>query len=312
MKLKNGLSTSTTTIDFYLAPKVLAQMRSGAGHRFFTIAKDSFESIGHKVNMLADTPENLFNSIASRHYAMCHFKSAPHQRAVDVRRTAIGPFYTIENEPFRGNYRLTNTGFDPLDVPSQAANRFFKVWEKRTAQPTVGVEPRGFVLVALQGKLLDHRRGQEMSPINMVKATIAQEGLRPIFIKLHPKETYTEAELTAIQTLCSEPRVQIYEGDLNNALQSCAYIVTQNSSVIMKGLFYRKPSILFADCEYHHPFQSLRKGATLASAFSNILTHRPAFEKYAYWYFQCNCINTSRDWAGDMILQQLRDLGWEI
>jgi hypothetical protein len=302
----------TKTIDFYLAPKVLDQMLRGDGHQFFSIAKECLEKVGHKVNMFSDTPINLLASATSPNHAMFHFKDTNHQRAVDVRRTAIGPFYSIEKEPLRWNYRLVDTAFDPSNVPSQTANGFFHVWEKLVAQHVEGIEPRGFVLVALQGKLLDHRRGQEMSPIDMLKATIAQETSRQILIKFHPKEKYTEAELAAVRGLCNEPRVQIYEGDLNRALQNCAYIVSQNSSVILKGLFYRKPSIVFAECEYHHPFQSLRKNATLASAFSNVLINQPAFEKFAYWYFQCNCINTSREWAGDMILQQLRDFGWKI
>jgi hypothetical protein len=300
------------TIDFYLAPKVLDQMRRGDDHQFFGTAKDCLENLGHKVNMFSDTPINLLASAASPNYAMFHFKNANHQRAVDVRRTAIGPFYSIEKDPFRWNYRLVDTAFDPSNVPSQDANSFFRVWEKLVAQKVANTEPRGFVLVALQGKLLDHRRGQEMSPFEMLQATIAQETSRRILIKFHPKEKYTERELTAVWGLCNVPRVQIYEGDLNKALQNCAYVVSQNSSVILKGLFYRKPSIIFADCEYHHPFQSLRKSATLTSAFSSVLINQPAFEKFAYWYFQCNCINTSREWAGDMILQHLRDFGWKI
>jgi len=177
----------------------------------------------------------------------------------------------------------------PVDVPPQKANNFFAIWQ-RLLKARPPVEPQGAVLVALQGKLLKRRSMQTMSPLDMIKQTVAHDPTRDILLKLHPKETYSDAELTAIRDLCGA-RVRVIDGDLKTA---------------------KRPAILFGDCEYHHPFLSVRRGVPVSDAFAQVTKLDVPFEQYAYWYLQLNCINTSRDWAGGMIVDQCRELGWEI
>lgn len=297
-------------VNFYISPNRIKAMNDGTGHPFFSRAQTAFESLGLTVNYIEDTDANRAESIFLDAYAMFFFKDSFHDHALDVRGTPIGPFYRMEKEADRARYRLVDRAFNPDEIPRQKANSFFKIWQRLLIPETVA-PIEGAVLIPLQGKLLKRRSQQSMSPIDMVKAAIAHDPKRPIWLKLHPKETYSAAEMRSLTALC-DARVQIIDCDLDTALKGCDYIVTQNSSVLLHGLFYRRPAIVFADCEYHHAFQSVRRGVPVAKAFANVMQDLPDFAKYAYWYLQLNCINTSREWAEDMIIAQCREFGWQI
>lgn len=296
-------------VNFYMSPNRIAQMRDGTGHVFFSRAQTAFERLGLTVGYIEDTDTNRQASVFEDAYAMFYRKVATHDLALDVRRTAIGPFFRMEQAADRAHYRLVDVAYDPQSVDRQKAQSFFKIWQNLLVKGPIAAGDA--VLVALQGRLLHRRSQQAMSPIEMIKTTIAHDPVRPIWLKLHPKETYSAAELSALHKL-TDARVCIFEGDLETALQNCAYIVTQNSAVLLQGLFYERPAVIFGDCEYHHPFQNVRRGVSIEQAFARVLSHPPDFARYAYWYLQLNCINTSREWAEDMIVAQCRAFGWEI
>jgi len=301
----------TKQVDFYLRQRTIVQLTDGTGHRFYSRARTAFESVGLKVNLVEESDAARQASVFSQNFALFDCKVALHDRALDVRRTAIGPFYRMEKSPVRAQYRLVDAVFDPASIPAQKAQSFFRIWQNLLVKPKTR-DHAGAVLVVLQGKLCRRRSQQHMSPVDMIKATIAHEPDRQIWLKLHPKETYSDKERAAIAAFVDNPRIQIYDGDLDAALHACDYTVTQNSAVLLRGLFYRTPAILFGDCEYHHPFQSVRRGVPVADAFACVMTDRPDFAKYAYWYLQLNCINTSREWAEETILEQCRWFGWDI
>jgi hypothetical protein len=297
-------------VNFYISPNRIKAMNDGTGHPFFSRAQTAFESLGMRVRYIEDTDANRRDSIFLDAYAMFYFKDSFHDHALDVRHTPIGPFYRMEKEADRALYRLVDRPFAPDELPRQQANSFFKIWQRLLIPDTI-VAQSGAVLIPLQGKLLQRRSQQTMSPLEMLKATIKHDPSRPIWLKLHPKETYSDAEMRALAELCDE-RVKLIDIDLDTALKGCDYIVTQNSSVLLHGLFYRRPAIVFADCEYHHPFQSVRRGIPLDQAFARVTEDLPDFAKFAYWYLQLNCINTSREWAEEMIIAQCREFGWNI
>ncbi|SEV90891.1 hypothetical protein SAMN04488515_0177 [Cognatiyoonia koreensis] len=301
----------TRTVDFYLRPRTIRQLTDGTGHRFYSRAMTAFESIGLQVNLIDDSNDIRKESLFAPCFALFDHKVPIHDLSLDVRRTAIGPFYRMEKSPIRAKYRLVDRPFCPADIPAQKAQSFFRIWQKLIVKPKT-TEASGVVLVALQGQLLARRSQQAVSPVDMIRATMAHEKDRQIWLKLHPKESYSVDELAAIAQFASDPRVTVFDGDLDTALHACDYIVTQNSSVVLRGLFYQRPAIVFADCEFHHPFKSVRRGVPVAAAFDTVMTDQPDFAAFAYWYLQLNCINTSREWVEEMILTQCREFGWDI
>ena len=151
-----------------------------------------------------------------------------------------------------------------------------------------------------------------MSPIQMIETVLEHDPDREVLAKLHPKETYAAAEMRALERLAEHPRLRIVEGDLEPYLAGGDYVVAMNSSVVLKGLFFEKPAILFADCEFHHICQSVPRDGDVAGAFRQVMAARPAFEKYLFWYLQRNCINVNWQSAGARVVEHCRELGWDI
>lgn len=297
-------------LNIYLVKGLRQYILSGKKHHFFSAVIEAFEGIGFSVNIIEDTDEARLQSMSQNSYALFHYKDPFHDNALDARSAYIGPFYKLENQTYRQDFRTTNKMFRPAQINGDLARKFFKNWQKTIVFQPVKIHT-GAVFIPLQGKLTRCRIGQSMSPIEMIKTTQRLENTRALVIKKHPRESYSNEELTALDQVLKHPRTHLVEDDLGNLLAGCAYVVTQNSSVALKGLFHRKPGILFAHSEFHHAFQSVQY-TPVEQCFAHVLTDPPPFAKFLFWYLQRNCINTSRDFVKDRILQQCREFGWKI
>ena len=287
-------------------------MQTGTGHRFFSTARDAFAALGCPVHLHPKDDTARIAAARRDGYSLFYVSDMRHPRTLDVRPVGIGPFYRMERARYRADFRMTRMPYDPREVPGDKARSFFRIWERLATRPVPDPPFRDHVLVALQGRLLSHRRGQSMSPLDMIRQTLAQERDRAIVLKLHPAEVYTRRERAALDAVLTDLRVHLFDGDLDEVLAPCAYVVTQNSTVALKGMLYRKPAVLFADCDFHHICPSLRRGMTPAEAFAAVRAAPPDVERYLYWFLQCHSINTSRDWAGAQIVEHARHFGWKI
>lgn len=298
------------TLNIYLPAGLCKYLARGKKHPFFTPVVSAFNEIGFRVNIVEDTDSARLASMVKNAYAMFHYKDPFHDHALDARSAYIGPFYKLESETYRQDYRTSGKVFRPARINPELAQRFFRNWQANVIGQPVP-EYRGTVFIPLQGKLTRRRVGQSMSPIDMLETTLELEQHRDLVIKKHPREDYTPQELTALDKILRHPRAHLIEGELNNILAGCDYVVTQNSSVALKGLFHKKPGILFAHSEYHHVFQNVTTTAA-ETCFENVLKHPPAYAKYLFWYLQRNCINTSREFVKQRILEQCREFGWKL
>ncbi len=298
------------TLDIYLPEGLCRHLNAGKKHPFFTATIAAFSENGFDVNLIIDTDAARMASLDKNAYAMFHYKDPFHDHALDARSAYIGPFYKLESETYRQDFRTTGKKFRPAKIDGKLAQRFFRNWRENViGQPTPA--HIGAVFIPLQGKLTRCRVGQSMSPIEMIKTTLQHEQNRRIVIKKHPREDYSAAELHALDQVLQHPRAALVDGDLNDILAGCDYVVAQNSSVALKGLFHRKPGILFAHSEFHHAFQSVQY-RPVAECFDRVLAHPPAYAKFLFWYLQRNCINTSREFVKDRIIAQCREFGWKI
>lgn len=290
----------------------LRQDAEAGNHNFFGILDKAFKDKGFEVAYLPDTPDELLHSEQRDGYSLFHLQTPFHDRALDVRLAYMYPFWRIEKAQWREDYQVAKARFDPSKVDEAEAKKFFRFWRHRLGigelHRFVGV---GSVLIALQGRLLDRRHGQSMTPVEMIRETIAQDRIREIVIKLHPKETYSDAELAALQEFENNPRVSFRNDDIGLLLNDCDYVVTQNSSVAFKGMLHTRPAILFGASDFHHLFQNVNQ-IGVARAFRNVTAARMAYAKYVYWFLQGNSINAGREGAAERILAYCRRFGWEI
>lgn len=298
-------------LEIYLPPNILQSAQNG-DHAFYNAMQQAFQGIGFDVALCPNRPADLLGSLNSTANIIYHRNSPKTPKTLEVRPAYVGPFWVIDATAVHNEKRIYKAAFDPDNIRAGRANGFFANWSPRVIEGDG--EPHaedGFALIALQGVLGRKRFWQRMSPIEMVKQMKQVESDRQIFIKLHPGETYTDNDMRALSAL-TDDRVKIVDGPLGPLLASCAYTVSMNSSVSFKGLFYRKPGILFGDADFHHPFQSVSANRPAAVCAAQVLEADVPFEKYVFWYLYMQAINATRDWAPELILSHCADLGWDL
>lgn len=286
---------------------------AGGGHNFFAQVVSAFKERGFAVDFYPNTASERIKSVDRKGFSLFHLETPTHDRALDVRLAYLYPFWRIERAQWRADYRVSVTDFVAADVDGDEAEQFFRFWRRRLKKkhPNLEMIQKEYVFIPLQGRLTEHRKGQSMSPVDMISATLEGDKFRKIVIKLHPSENYSTAEMDALKPFRENPRISFSEAPSFSLLGACEYVVTENSTVAFEGFFHRKPAILFADSDFHHMCQNVNKvGADLA--FRNILATRNPYARYMYWFLQQNCINAGRAGAGQKIIQDCQSFGWQI
>jgi len=166
--------------------------------------------------------------------------------------------------------------------------------------------------VPLQGRLLERRSFQSASPIEMVETTLKQNPGRTVHATLHPKETYPEEKIEAVEVLVEEhPQLIISTTAARHLIGKCKYLVTQNSAVALDGFFHEKAAILFAKIDFHHISANVHD-LGVDGAFSRVNIMKPQYSKYLFWFPQKMSINAGRKDAEDQILTLVRKRGWDV
>ncbi|HEY0276045.1 MAG TPA: hypothetical protein VGC31_08250 [Paenirhodobacter sp.] len=294
------------TLTVYLDPATLYRAERGE-HNFFRRLQGAVEGRGWRVIFAESTLANRLAAPARPGYALFHMEEPTHDRALTCRRRYVGAFWNIEAVAPRWDWPIVRDRFDPAQV-SDAALPFAAGWRKRLWPEAVETRDDGHIFLPLQGRLLDHRSFQAMSPLDMIRTTLAQSG-RPIMATLHPNETYTPEERAALVALSAQhPRLTVLQGGSVEALASCNRVVTQNSALAVQGYFLHKPAVLFARIDFHHIAGSVPLEGLAAFA----PRPRPDFDRYLYWFLQMRAINAGRPECEDQILATLRQHGWPI
>jgi len=289
----------------------LRQDAEAGRHNFFRILRAAFEARGFQVAFHRSTPAERIRSAIRPGYTLLHAEEPEHDRALTVWRAYLYPFWRIERTARRAAWRLAGQAFDAAAVDGKAAERFLAFWQGRLMSEPPRPPGSGYVFVPLQGRLLEHRSFQTMSPIEMLRCLLAEETQRRILVTLHPGEIYEPAERAALEAL--GPRVAVVQGGPHEMLSGCDYVVTQNSGVAFLGLFQARPVALFAEADFHHvahrvdrlgPAEALRRAreeGRIADA-----------ARYLYWFLQLGCVNAGRPEAGERILARCAELGWQV
>lgn len=248
---------------------------------------------------LRDTGE----AVAGPGYHLIYNSAVLEPHCLVLRRCYMEPFYRIETSNYRWEWEVANLPF----TPSAGAEWFLKHWQGRIFRGEA-IAQKGYIFMPLQGKLLECRYFQELSPIDMIAATLAADPTRQIFATLHPKETYSDAEMTALQRIGG--RFEVVDRPSLPLLAGCDYVVTENSAMALSGFFARKPAVLFAEMDFHHIAGSVpRQG--VEQAFCAVGQAQP-FARYLHWFFKEQAISALADDSAKQIVNRLRRHGWPI
>lgn len=244
-------------------------------------------------------------------YSLSHMINPPNAKGLVFRRVYFYPFWQIEAVAQRWHWDVARTRFDP-DAASDDATRFYKFWQKRLFQDAPLATSRdGFVYVPLQGHLQRQRPFQKCTPLEMIEHTLTHSGRR-VVATLHPKETYGRSDRSALNALAQKhAQLTIATGGMERYLQTCDFVVTQNSGVAYSGFFFGKPALIFGQIDFHHIAVHADMDA-LGESFERVATHAPEYDKYVWWFWQDQSINAGRDDAEAKIAARLRRFGWPV
>jgi hypothetical protein len=297
-------------LRLYLDAPTLSQVRAGQ-HNFFNRLRGAVEGQGWRVELRENTLAETVKAPLRRGHALFHM-STPHEGALTCRRTYLGAFWHIEACAERWRWPVALAGFDAGGIDPDLARRFAE--RLRQSLHPAGIpqrDPAGMIFVPLQGRLSEHRSFQSMSPLAMLETLLQRFSPRPVLATLHPRESYLEAEVQALDRLTAAyPNFRWQNGGSAVALAGCALVATQNSAMAIQGYLLHKPALLFAEIDFHHIAASVpREGL---AALDRALEQRPDFDAYLWWFLQAQAINAGRPECEAQILAALRRGGWQI
>lgn len=241
-------------------------------------------------------------------YALYHMERPTHPAALTFRRAYHYPYWRLETVPERWRWPVAHARFDPDSLDDRTSRDFMR---RLAARVLPGPEPqRGdHVLIALQGRIADHRSFQTCSPLAMVRA-VARTG-RPAAATLHPKEIYSPADRAALEGLAARHPNLTIGGDTGALLRDCAYVVTQNSAVAFDGYILGKPAVLFGQSDFHHiALKVISLGAP--EALRQAADHQPPVARYLDWFLRGHSLDMMADDADPRLLAAMKKGGWPV
>ncbi len=296
-----------TRLRVYLEPEMLASARAG-GFNFLNRLKLAIESAGWAVEWRETGPAERLAAPTRGGYALFHMEPPTHARALTFRRAYHYPFWNIEPVAERWNFHVARQHFDPARIdPAMAAD--FATRLRRRVLPDARPQTGDHILVPLQGRIRQHRSFQSHSPVEMLRMS-AETG-RPVIATLHPRESYDAGDHAALTELAARHPNLTIGGDTPRLLESCAFVVTENSAVAFDGYLLGKPAVLFAQVDFHHIALNVADLGAEA-ALSRAPAHRPDFAAYLYWLLHMMAVDAMAPDAEAQILQAMRRGGWPL
>lgn len=236
-------------------------------------------------------------------YHLVYNRPVTHPLALSLRRCYFDPFYRIESTNDRWDWQVARHNYTEV----KGGDWFRKYWAERMFKDHP-IRKQGFVFMPLQGRLCERRHFQSMSPIDMIKAALANDPNRQILATLHPRETYNTTDMAALATI--KGNFALVDTPSLALLADCDYVVTQNSSMALIGMFAQKSPILFANIDFHHIAASVPKQG-LEAAYRNLHKDRH-WGNYLHWFFREQALSMRSDDIIGQLQARFRAHGWPI
>lgn len=294
------------TVRFYMEEPLRESAAMGA-HNFIGLVQRVLEDAQFRVEYHPlSAAKDGFSG-----YSLSHMVNPPNSRGLVFRRVYHYPFWQIDALAQRWHWDVARASFDPETADSDAP-RFYRFWQKRLFGNAPQATRRdGFAYVPLQGQLQRQRLFQKCTPLEMIEHTLRHANM-DVVATLHPKENYSSMELAALEVLERQySHLTVTRGDMVAYLQSCEFVVTQNSAVAFSGFFFGKPALLFGQIDFHHIAVQADLDA-LSDSFDRVAKTAPPYDKYVWWFWQEQSINAGRDDAQAKIADRLRHFDWPI
>lgn len=301
--------TGARPFRIHLDPASLRQARAG-GHNFLNKLAEVLSEHGFAPELRDDGPVERLRSAVLPGWSLFHMEPPEGERSLVFRRAYVTPFWQIDHSEKRWEWGVARARFDPASVDRAEAQAFARFWRKRLySSETEGQGGEDFTFVPLQARLEEQRSFQAAAPLRMLETVLDRLAPRPVIATLHPKVRYGEHEIAALDRLCARhPRLAVRRLPAPELLRRCAMVVTENSAAAFEALFFRKPVLLFAGIDFHHPFASVWRDG-MDAAFDSLAGPEPDYDAYLWWYLQGQSLNAGKPDIKARIAARLRALG---
>ncbi|SPJ23190.1 hypothetical protein [Palleronia abyssalis] len=297
-------------LRLYYHRQLLARARARE-HNFTNRLETAIKDRGFRLRLLEDTAPARMRSLGKPGYSLFHMQDPLALNQLSLRLAYLYPFWRIEKTNERWEFDVARARFDPREIDPKAAADFAR---RRRGTHLKGAVPGGgeVIYIALQARLTEQRSFQCMTPLDMVGETLAQTGAGPVVAALHPKVTYSDAELAPLRALAElNPRLTIRTGGMEELLPRARMVVTQNSSVALMGYLLHKPAVLFGRIDFQHIAANVQD-LGVAEAFRYAAQAQPDYERYLYWFLKEMAIDAAGPDAEGQIISAMRRGGWAI
>ncbi|MGK8233636.1 hypothetical protein ACLGGT_05565 [Roseovarius sp. MS2] len=288
--------------------------RARAGdHNFVNMLQRALALSDWTLDICTAGPVDTLAAADADAYALFLMQEPAHAKGLSLRIAYLMPFWRIERTAERWNFDVARTEFDPSQIDPAEATRFAKYWAKRKFD--IGPDDTrrdGTIYVALQGYIDKRRSFQMASPLTMLRETLQRAEGRRVIAGLHPKEQYSDSDMRELEELRRAfPLLDVTIGGMETHLRSCDFVVTENSSVALMAMFFRKPAIVFARIDFHHTMLNVAE-IGVDRAFDRVAHHAPEWDKYLLWFLKLTSVNAGAPEASDQIATRLKVLGWPL
>lgn len=288
--------TEARILNFYLNDR--QQIQAAAGEVIYGKVIDAVQAAGWQVKLRGHLEPN-----SGPGYHMVFNRAVLGPNCLSLRPCYLDRYFRIEATNDRWDWPVAKMAF----TARQGSHWFQEYWRDRLFTGHQ-IRSDGYIFMPLQGRLLLQRHFQTLSPIDMIKATLAADPKRHIHATLHPKETYSGEERQALTQLGD--RFHVSDQPSKALLAACDYVVTENSALGLIGYFALKPLVLFARMDFHHIAGSVPI-LGIPEAFKVAAKPQP-FARYLHWFFKQQAICDARDEAIDQVTTRLQQHGWPL
>ena len=294
-------------------PRPMDSRARAGDHNFVNKLEQALAMSGWTLDICTAGPVDTLAAADADEYALFLMQEPAHAKGLSLRVAYIMPFWRIERTAERWNFDVAHAGFDPEPVDPAEAMRFARYWAKRKFDLNPeDIRRDGTIYVALQGHIDEQRSFQVASPLAMLRQTLRRADGRRVIAGLHPKEQYSKADMRKLEDLRrAHPQLDVTTGGMETHLRDCDFVVTENSSVALMAMFFRKPAIVFAKIDFHHAMLNVAE-IGVERAFDLVARHTPEWDKYLLWFLKLTSINAGAPEAPQQIAARLRALGWPL
>ena len=303
---KDSLVDQEKRVTIYLTSRQQRALNHGQPGMFQRLGR-VFQTAGWRFDVRPEAERHQMADMPGYHLVVNRDCTSPF--CLNLRNAYLPDFWRIEDSNDRWNFSVADRKFEPDLINRRRAAEFIERWRPKAMRMP---SRDGFIFIPLQGVLRRKRHFQVMSPIDMIKTTLAADPHRPVTATLHPRETYNEDDLTALaKIIAEEPRFFLSREHSEDLVRRCDYVVTENSGLAFIGSFAEKPAVLFAQIDFHHIARPV-SALGVEAAFDGIGDYRPDFSRYLVWFLRWQAIAYFADDAEERIVARLREHHWPI